>query len=361
MAKELSALRKQWQITKTRWQVTWFWRVFGINAMQKKWTKLLVWVAIVTGVSSLYLYVYFFNPVLPLSQLTKREGILVHISQPLRTAHKSAFQILTDSGEELTYRADLYNKAAFHAVKGKRVTVWSQTYYSLWWPFYCERAREVQQGDQLLMNYLDLYKNTLHFRPRFEWLAKHLMILAALSLTIVTLSCYKDHRRQENGVTTEIILYENNSTVMSWLGAVVSITCTIFSLLLIAGALASSKPILGIWGWLLLWLIFLLTAMFSTIFIYSIPRSKYKVIWSKDERILKKIGKNVNQEICSKTSPIRLRAMKINTGKTYIEMLVAMDDHGEMTIASSGYNGNIERLIETILLATNGACIKEEG
>ena len=42
MAKELSALRKQWQITKTRWQVTWFWRVFGINAMQKKWTKLLV-------------------------------------------------------------------------------------------------------------------------------------------------------------------------------------------------------------------------------------------------------------------------------------------------------------------------------
>ncbi|MEH8111861.1 hypothetical protein [Aeromonas veronii] len=159
----------------------------------------------------------------------------------------------------------------------------------------------------------------------------------------------------------ETILYESNSTVMSWLGAVVSIACAIFSLLLIAGALASSKPILGIWGWLILVLIFLLMAMFSTIFIYSIPRSKYKVIWNKNERLLKKIGKNVNQELCSTTAPIRLRAIKINSGKAYVECLVAMDDHSEITIASSGYNGNIEKLIDKILLATNGACIKEEG
>lgn len=159
----------------------------------------------------------------------------------------------------------------------------------------------------------------------------------------------------------ETILYESNSTVISWLGAVVSTACTIFSLLLIAGALTSSKPIFGIWGWLILVLTFLVMAMFSTIFVYSIPRSKYKVVWNKNERRLKKIGKNVNQELCAATAPIRLRAIRIHTGKAYVECLVAIDNHREIKIASSGYNGNIENLIDKILLATNGACIKEEG
>ncbi|HHP5405345.1 TPA: hypothetical protein ACSCX2_002294 [Aeromonas veronii] len=159
----------------------------------------------------------------------------------------------------------------------------------------------------------------------------------------------------------ETILYESNSTVISWLGAVVSIACTIFSLLVIAGELASSKPIFGIWGWLILVLTFLVMAMFSTIFVYSIPRSKYKVVWNKSERLLKKIGKSVNQELCAATAPIRLRTIRINTGKAYIECLVAIDNQREITIASSGYNGNIEKLINNILLATNGACIKEEG
>lgn len=100
----------------------------------------------------------------------------------------------------------------------------------------------------------------------------------------------------------ETILYESNSTIISWLGAVVSIACTIFSLLLIAGELTSSKPIFGIWGWLILVLTFLVMAMFSTIFVYSIPRSKYKVVWNKNERLLKKIGKNVSQAMCSNSS-----------------------------------------------------------
>lgn len=60
------------------------------------------------------------------------------------------------------------------------------------------------------------------------------------------------------------------------------------------------------------------------------------------------------------TAPIRLRAI-INTEKAYVEFLVATDGHREITIASSGYNRKIEKLIDKILLSTNGACIKEEG
>ena len=47
MTMDIFAFRKQWRMTKARMQATWFWRVFGIRAMQKGWTKFLVAVAII--------------------------------------------------------------------------------------------------------------------------------------------------------------------------------------------------------------------------------------------------------------------------------------------------------------------------
>ncbi|MCV3284410.1 hypothetical protein [Aeromonas veronii] len=191
MTMDIFAFRKQWRMTKARMQATWFWRVFGVRAMQKGWTKFLVAVAIMAGFWSVFFYVELLNPILPLEQLTKNEGVLVQVYKPLRTAHDSAIRILTDSGEEIAYRGSIYNKAALLAAKGKRVTVWSQPYYKFWWPFYFEQAWQVQEGEQVLISYENTYKGLLRYRPSDEWLAKHLLILAILSLAIVALACHK--------------------------------------------------------------------------------------------------------------------------------------------------------------------------
>ncbi|RQM76282.1 hypothetical protein EHZ47_09525 [Aeromonas jandaei] len=191
MTMDIFAFRKQWRMTKARMQATWFWRVFGVRAMQKGWTKFLVAVAIMAGFWSGFFYVELLNPILPLEQLTKNEGVLVQVYKPLRTAHDSAIRILTDSGEEIAYRGSIYNKAALLAAKGKRVTVWSQPYYKFWWPFYFEQAWQVQEGEQVLISYENTYKGLLRYRPSDEWLAKHLLILTILSLAIVALACHK--------------------------------------------------------------------------------------------------------------------------------------------------------------------------
>ena len=106
MAMDIFAFRKQWRMTKARIQATWFWRVFGVRAMQKGWTKFLVAVAIMAGFWSLFSYVQSLNPALPLEQLTKNEGLIVHVYQPLRTAHGSTIRILADSGE--VYRSSYH-------------------------------------------------------------------------------------------------------------------------------------------------------------------------------------------------------------------------------------------------------------
>ncbi|MGU5866733.1 hypothetical protein ACV1EB_19780, partial [Aeromonas caviae] len=83
MAMDTFAFRKQWRMTKARIQATWFWRVFGIRAMQKGWTKFLVAVAIMAGFWSVFFYVELLNPILPLEQLTKNE---VHRGFPGKAA-----------------------------------------------------------------------------------------------------------------------------------------------------------------------------------------------------------------------------------------------------------------------------------
>lgn len=191
MTMDIFAFRKQWRMTKARMQATWFWRVFGVRAMQKGWTKFLVAVAIMAGFWSLFSYVQSLNPVLPLEQLTKNEGLLVHVYQPLRTAHGSTIRILTDSGKEIAYRGSLFDITLLVAAKGKRVTVWSQPFYDLWWPFYYERVWQIQEGAQVLMSYESVYQSRQSNKSSHIWLAKRLLILALLSLVIVALACHK--------------------------------------------------------------------------------------------------------------------------------------------------------------------------
>lgn len=191
MIGKTSALREKWRMTKSRFQSTWFWRVFGVCAMKKLWTKFLVAVAIMAGFWSLFFYIDWLNPVLPLEQLTRNEGVLVHVYQPLRSAHGSKLRIQTDSGEEITYRGSIYDKAGLLAAKGKRVAIWSQPYCELWLPFYYEHFWQVQEGEQVLVSYENSYKGRLRYRPDYAWLAKRLLVLTLLSLSIVILACRK--------------------------------------------------------------------------------------------------------------------------------------------------------------------------
>lgn len=75
---------------------------------------------------------------------------------------------------------------------------------------------------------------------------------------------------------------------------------------------------------------------------------------------MKKTGRNVYQEISSKSSPIKLHIRKINTGKVYIKFLEAIGDNGKMTIASSLYTGTLEKIIEKILTITTIYCARED-
>jgi hypothetical protein len=158
--------------------------------MQKWWTKFLVAVAIMAGFWSLFSYVQSLNPALPLERLTKNEGVLVHVYQPLRTAHGSTIRILADSGEKIAYRGSIFDITLLIAAKGKRVTVWSQPFYDLWWPFYYDRVWQIQEGAHVLMSYESVYQSRQSNKSSHIWLAKRLLILAILSLVIVALACH---------------------------------------------------------------------------------------------------------------------------------------------------------------------------
>lgn len=187
----MTVLREQWRGLSNRVQSTWFWRVYGICAMQKLWTKFLVAVAIMAGFWGGYFGVALLNPILPLHQLSQTQGVLVHVYQPPRTVHGSKIRIRLDSGEEITFRGSMVDDARtqLQAAKGKRVTVWSQPYYELWLPLYYEKFWQVQEADHVLLSFANVYESRLRFRPTDVWLSKFMLALTILSLAIVTLAC----------------------------------------------------------------------------------------------------------------------------------------------------------------------------
>jgi hypothetical protein len=102
-----------WQSIKSRVHATWFWRVFGVCAMKRLWTKFLVAVAIMAGFWGLYLGIDLLNPILPLEQLEQTEGVLVRLYRPLDSAHGSTMTIQTDDGAEIKFRGSIVRKKKF--------------------------------------------------------------------------------------------------------------------------------------------------------------------------------------------------------------------------------------------------------
>lgn len=180
----------KWRVFKTRVQATWFWRVFGVCAMKKLWTKFLVAAAIMAGFWSLYLGVDLSNPILPLEKLNRTEGVLVYVYKPLRNVYGAKIRIRTDAGEEITFRGTMRDDAVL-AMKDKRITVWSQPYYEVWPPFYYNRFWWVQDGDRVLLKDDTHWIGRSHARPMDIYLFKLTLILTISCSGIVTLACRK--------------------------------------------------------------------------------------------------------------------------------------------------------------------------
>ncbi len=144
----------KWQAFKATVQATWFWRVYGIRAMKRKWTKYLLvfalfntWMVIYGGIDRL-------TPILELKQLHQEEGILLSVYSPKRQAAGSKLVIRTNSGEKVTYLGSIYSEEkSLDAVIGQKITVWSQPVYEAWYPPYYQCFWQVAQGEKILIDY----------------------------------------------------------------------------------------------------------------------------------------------------------------------------------------------------------------
>jgi len=188
-------LRAKWRAFKTRIQATWFWRVFGVCAMKKLWTKFLVAVAIAGGwLSALFGLDLLNHPIPPLMEMSRTEGVLVHVYQPLSSAHGSKIRIRTKNGVEITYRGSMFDneKESLLGANGMRVVVWSMPYFEAWPPFYYESFWQVEwEGEVLLTE-----ERTRAFRERNKpntiyWF-KFSLALVFFPLFIVMLTCRKE-------------------------------------------------------------------------------------------------------------------------------------------------------------------------
>ncbi len=159
----------------------------------------------------------------------------------------------------------------------------------------------------------------------------------------------------------EVLLYSHDSRLAAGVGALISVPLSVFSFLLIVTVLSSADLKLNVINWLAVWIFFLATTMFASVSVYGIPRSKYDVLWVGGDVKIKKVGRNVHQEVTANSSPIKLRIVTINVGRMMCVVgLEAIGGDRAITIASSGNVQEIERLMHKILEICGDHCVQQE-
>ncbi len=151
----LSFVRKKWNGFKANVQATWFWRVYGLCAMKRTWSKFLIAVSLFSFLMFVRVAPGLLTPILELEQMRREEGLLLGVN--FNPRGHDTLRIKTDAGEERIYffgnstgvkaRIELSNAA------GQRVIVWSQRIYDGWPPFIYEGVMEVKQGSKMLRGY----------------------------------------------------------------------------------------------------------------------------------------------------------------------------------------------------------------
>lgn len=161
----------KWSTFKRVVQATWFWRVYGICAMKRTWTKLLIAISLFSWIMIARTGPDLLTPIIELNQMHRTEGVLLNVG--FNPKGHDSLRIKTDDGEKITYLGNTFGGAGIDLVKlvGQRITIWSQQVYEGWPPFVFEGYREVRQGDKVLLKYslttrkvlLDFETSEIHF------------------------------------------------------------------------------------------------------------------------------------------------------------------------------------------------------
>lgn len=189
-------IRSKWAAFKGRVQATWLWRVYGVCAMQRNWTQVMV----ALSVFSWYMVAMFgcglLTPILELDQMHRTEGVLLSVSYSSRG--KDTLRIRLDSGEERKYLGRVFRaRDEVEKAIGQRIVVWSQQVYEAWPPFVYERWQEAKLHEKLLFDYKDgaSQKNA---RPTEIIFFKLYLFLATVPLLLVGWVCRKGLIVQRN-------------------------------------------------------------------------------------------------------------------------------------------------------------------
>lgn len=189
MTKPIDGLRTKWGAVKAAIQATWFWRVYGVCAMKRTWTKFLIATALVSWYGVALHGGCLLTPILQLEQMHREEGVLLSIGYS--TKGLDSLRIRLDTGDERLYRGSLRGvKGQLEKYVGHPVTVWSQQIYEAWPPFIYEGFREMKQGNQLLLHYNEGALLKQMHPEHISWF-KFYFCLAAIPLLIVGWACRK--------------------------------------------------------------------------------------------------------------------------------------------------------------------------
>jgi hypothetical protein len=181
-------MRTKWNALKATVRATWFWRVYGVCAMKRTWTKLLVAVSLCGLMVVARFGPGIFTPVLDLEQMHRKEGLVIGAS--INPKGHNSLRIRTDAGEKRTYLALSYvGFERLHGAAGQRVTVWSQRVYDGWPPFVYEGLMEAKLGNTMLLNYKMATEESS--RRDYIEIVRFFLYLFTIPLLVVGWACRK--------------------------------------------------------------------------------------------------------------------------------------------------------------------------
>jgi hypothetical protein len=190
-----NALRTKWDAFKAVVQSTWFWRIYGVCAMKRSWTKLLVAISlfslmvVIVGGHSVW------TPVLELGKMQRIEGVLVKVGYGRR---HGTLLVQLESGEMRTYYGDLHFKAdKADACLNKQVTIWAQRIYEGWPPFIYDEFQEMKLDGEMMLGYN--FERQQQIRTENLIFYRYFFYIFVISILLVGVVCRKGEFIQSKG------------------------------------------------------------------------------------------------------------------------------------------------------------------
>ena len=181
---------------KASFKSTFFWRLFGVVAMNRAWTKILIAIALSTAIFAAMFGVELINyPIPSLAKMNKTEGMLESVYLPLRdSSYRSKIRLMTGSGDSLQYTGSLDNneRDTLNLIKGEKILVLSRPYYKLWPPFYYQEFWQIETNGRVLYTLEKYRMNKENYYSSVLFYFKKFLGLIFLSVVVIFLACYRD-------------------------------------------------------------------------------------------------------------------------------------------------------------------------